>query len=476
VFVCLICQSERSVGMTGSYLSATFFMPSTHHLAPRGLCAFALPESDRGLAGEPRSPRPAAGRPRLYPSLRSVSLMQIDLTILKIGALVVVLALAGCGPGSNNTNTATPPARPEVSVVTLHPQTVAITAELPGRIVASLFAEVRPQIAGIIQKRLFEEGGEVAEGTPLYQIDAAPYQASYDSAVAALQKAEAMVPSAQAKAERYQGLVKQSAVSKQDLDDAVAALAQAKADVATAKANVETARINLDYTTIKAPISGRTDKSSLTPGALVTAGQATVLTTIRTLDPIYVDVTQSSTNLLNLRQAIEEGRIKLAGPGVSVKLKLENGTIYPLPGKLEFAEANVNTTTGTFTVRAVFPNPKRLLLPGMYARAIVEEGVAPNSFVVPQRAVTRNARGEATAFFLGKDDKIEERILAVGRSIGNNWIVSAGIGDGDRVIVEGSQFVRVGQEAKALEAIIDDTTGEVRERRSEAPSNQRDKS
>lgn len=354
-------------------------------------------------------------------------------------------------------------------MVTLHPQSVTITAELPGRIVASQEAEVRPQITGIIQKRLFEEGREVAERAPLYQIDPAPYQAAYDSAVATWQKAEAAVPSAKAKLERYQELVKQNAVSKQDLDDAKAALGQARADVATAKANVETARINLDYTTIKAPIGGRTDKSSLTPGALVTASQTVVLTTIRTLDPVYVDVTQSSTNLLNLRQAIDEGRIKLSGPDVSVKLKLENGTIYPLSGKLEFAEANVNTATGTFTVRATFPNPKRVLLPGMYVRAIVEEGVAPNSFLVPQRAVTRNTKGEATAMFLGRDDKIEERVLTTGRSVGHNWLVTGGVKDGDRVIVEGTQLVRAGQLAAGAEVTIDETTGEVRERHPAIP-------
>ncbi|PIT00997.1 hemolysin D [Bradyrhizobium nitroreducens] len=393
--------------------------------------------------------------------------MNLQLTIVTVTA---VLALAGCESGSNDKGSASA-ARPEVRVVTLHPRTVAITAELPGRVVASLVAEVRPQVVGIILKRLFQEGGEVAEGTPLYQIDPAPYQAAHDNAVAALQKAESSVPSAQAKVDRYQGLARQNAVSKQDLDDAVAVLAQARADVATAKANVATARINLDYTTIKAPIGGRTDKSSLTPGALVTAGQAIALTTVRTLDPIYVDVTQSSTNLLNLRQAIDAGRIKLSGQNVRVRLKLENGTIYPVTGRLEFAEANVNPATGTFTVRAAFPNPERLLLPGMYVRAIVEEGVAPNSFLVPQRAVTHNVKGEATALILGTKDKIEERVLTIGRSIGNSWLVTAGVGDGDRIVVEGLQFVRVGQQAKAAEVVIDDTTGEVRER---GPATSRD--
>lgn len=386
-------------------------------------------------------------------------------TVAAIVALAFAVALVGCKPQSADHGV--DPAgvgRPEVGVVTLHPQAVAMTAELPGRVVASQTAEVRPQVSGIVQQRLFKEGSEVAEGASLYQIDAAPYKAAYDSAVAALRKAEAVVPSAHAKSERYQGLVKQNAVSKQDFDDAVAALAQAKAEVATAKASVETARINLDYTTIKAPIGGRTDRSSLTPGALVTAGQTGLLTTIRTLDPIFIDVIQSSTNLLNLRQAIDSGRLKVSGPHVAVKLKLENGAIYPLSGKFEFSEANVSTSTGTVTLRAVFPNPQRLLLPGMFARAVVEEGVAPDSFLVPQRAVTRNTKGEAVAMFLDNDDKVEERVLSVTRSVGNNWLVGAGVREGDRVIVEGTQHVRPGQKAAAAEVVVDDTTGEVRGR------------
>jgi membrane fusion protein (multidrug efflux system) len=353
---------------------------------------------------------------------------------------------------------------PEVSVVTLHPQSVAITGELPGRTTASLTAEVRPQVNGIIQARLFQEGGLVKAGDALYQLDPASYQASYDSAAAALQKAEAAVPNAQAKVDRYEGLIKQNAVSKQDLDDANATLAQANADVAAEKAAVETARINLAYTKITAPISGWIDKSSLTPGALVTASQTTVLTTIRTLDPINVDVTESSTNLLNWRQAVSEGRIKLNGPNISAKLKLENGAIYSQTGKLAFAEANVSQTTGTFTVRAEFPNPDRLLLPGMYVRAIIEEGVAENSFLAPQRAVTHNAKGEATALFVTPEGKVEQRVLAVDRSVGNSWLVSSGVKDGDRMIVEGTQLVRPGQDVTAVEVEIDDTTGEVRGR------------
>lgn len=378
---------------------------------------------------------------------------------------VLMLALTACD--GVDTTTAQAPGgagRPQVGVVTVHPQSVAITAEMPGRTSASLIAEVRPQVGGIIKERLFQEGGEVKAGAPLYQIDPASYQAAYDSAVASLKKAEAAVPSAEAKVERYSGLIKQNAVSKQDYDDAVASLAQARAEVAAAQASVDTARINLDYTRITAPIGGRIEKSALTPGALVTASQDTALTTIRTLDPINVDVTQSSTNLLNLREAIRSGRIRISGENVAVRLKLDNGTLYPHPGTLEFSSAYVDETTGTYAVRAQFPNPDRMLLPGMYVRAIVEEGVAPDSFLVPQRGVTRDTRGEPVALVVDADGKVAQRVLTIGRSVGNNWLVDSGVRDGDRVVVEGSQFARPGQEVTAVEVTVDETTGEVRER------------
>ena len=380
-----------------------------------------------------------------------------------IAALGLFLALAGCDQQGTAQKPAAPP-KAQVSVVTLHPQSVAVTAELAGRTTASLTAEVRPQVNGIIQTRVFKEGSEVKAGDVLYQINPASYQAALDSAKATLQKAEAALPSAEAKFDRLQGLVKQNAVSKQDFDDASAALAQAKADVAAAQASVDTASINLAYTKITAPIGGQIDKSALTPGALVTASQETALTTIRTIDPINVDVTASSTNLLNWRQAIKEGRLKFSGPDVSVKLKLDNGSVYPQTGKLAFVESNVSQTTGTFNLRAEFPNPDRLLLPGMYVRATIEEGVAENSFLVPQRGVTRNTKGDATAMFVNQDGKVEQRTLTVGRNIGNSWLVSSGIKDGDRVIVEGTQLVRAGQDVTGVEVTIDDNTGEVRGR------------
>lgn len=380
--------------------------------------------------------------------------------LLLSGAVLVGLGLAGC----DGQKAAAPPPQPQaqVSVVVLHPQSVAISAELPGRVAASLVAEVRPQVGGLIVSRLFREGSEVKAGDLLYEIDPAPYQAALDSAAASLARAEAAVPSAQAKVDRYRDLIRQNAISKQDNDDANAALAQARADVASAKASLETARINLGFTKVTAPIGGRVDRSTLTPGALVTASQTTALTTIRQLHPINVDVIQSSTNLLKFRSAVAEGRLRLTGPNVAVKLKLDTGAEYPQSGTLEFAEANIDQTTGTFTVRAEFPNPDRLLLPGMFVRAVIQEGVAENSFLLPQRAVGRNTKGEATAKFVGADGKVEERVLATSRSVGNSWLVDRGVKDGERVIVEGGQLVRSGQTVTGNEVTIDEASGELK--------------
>lgn len=357
----------------------------------------------------------------------------------------------------------TPPAAPraEVGVVTVHPQSVVITAELPGRTTASLTAEVRPQVGGIIRERLFAEGGEVKAGDLLYRIDPASYNAAFASAEATLQKARAALPSAESKVERYQGLIKQNAVAKQDLDDALATMAEAKAAIAVAEADLQTARINLDYTSIRAPISGHVDKSNLTPGALVTAGQSTLLTTIRTIDPINVDIIQSSRRLLDLRSSIAAGRIRLAGTGVQVRLKLENGTTYGYAGTLAFSESNVSQTTGTYTLRATFPNPERLLLPGVYVRAVVEEGIAENSIVVPQRAVGHNTKGQATALFVDAEDRVQERVLQLGDAVGNSWRVENGVADGDRIIVEGSQRARPGSQVRPVDVTVDDATGEV---------------
>ncbi|SCB30353.1 efflux RND transporter periplasmic adaptor subunit [Rhizobium hainanense] len=383
--------------------------------------------------------------------------MKRHLTRAVVSGFVVTL-LAGCNqqPAAQNGGRTV---KSEVSAMALHPQSVAITADLPGRISANLVAEVRPQVGGIIRSRNFKEGSEVRAGDVLYEIDPASFQASYDSAVAALQKAEGAVPNAQARLDRYKGLSAQNAVSQQNADDAQATLVQARADVASAKAALETARINLDYTKIRAPISGRVDASTVTVGALVTAEQTTALTTIRQLDPINVDVTQSSTNLLRFRRAVEEGRLKTSGDNVSVRLTLEDGTQYKESGTLEFAEAAVAETVGTLNVRATFPNPGRVLLPGMYVRATIQEGVAENSFLVPQRAVTRNTKGEPIAFFVSADGKIQQRVLTVQRSIGNSWLVGNGIEEGDRVVVEGIQRVRDGQEVNVALVTVDDASG-----------------
>ncbi len=378
---------------------------------------------------------------------------------LAVLPLLASVALAGC----NDSKTAAQPpvVKPQVSVVSMHPKSVTITAQLPGRTAASLLAEVRPQVGGIIRTRNFKEGTEVKAGEILYEIDPAPYQATYDSAAAALQKAQGALPSAQAKVDRYKNLTAQNAVSVQDLDDAKSTLVQAEADIASAKAALETARINLDYTKIRAPIDGRIDASAVTVGALVTAEQTTVLTTVRALDPINVNVTQSTTNLLKFRKAVETGKLKLSGDNVTAHLTLEDGSNYGKTGKLEFAEASVDESVGTFTVRAEFPNPDHTLLPGMYVRATIEEGVAEKSFLIPQRAITRDTKGDPTALFVTSEGKIEQRVLGVDRSVGNNWLVLSGVNDGDKVVVEGSQRVQVGQDVAAKEVTIDDSTGDI---------------
>ncbi|PPQ25943.1 efflux transporter periplasmic adaptor subunit [Rhodoblastus sphagnicola] len=371
-----------------------------------------------------------------------------------------MLALCACKDNTEADRRAPTP-RVEVSVVTLHPQSVAITADLPGRTAASLVSEIRPQVTGIIRERQFKEGGDVKIGDPLYLIDPATYQAAYDNALATLAQAEAAVPSARNKVDRYKILVQKKAIASQDFDDATATLQQATAAVAIARANVATARINLDNTRIVAPINGQIDRSSLTPGALVSANQTTLLTTIRTIDPIFVDVTKSSSRFLQLREAMAKGVLKISGDNVRVRLRLDDGSFYTQDGQMESREDNVSQTTGTFALRAVFPNPDHLLLPGMYVRAVVEEGVRDKSFLAPQRAVSHDNKGESVALFVNKDGKIEQRTLQISQSIGHSWLVESGVADGDRILVEGAQQVRVGQDVATVEAVIDDNTGEI---------------
>ncbi len=370
--------------------------------------------------------------------------------IIIVGMLAGYLVLAGCGKQSAAV-VKTPGTAPEVGVVIVQPQRVALTTELAGRTSAYLIAEVRPQVGGIIQKRLFTEGADVKAGEVLYQIDPAAYQAAYNSAKAALSRTEANLIPARLKAERYKELVQINAVSQQDYDDASAALKQAEADVEAGKAALETARINLAYTKVTAPISGRIGRSSVTNGALVTASQPAALATIQQLSSMYVDVTQSSAELLRLKQNLASGLMKSNGAAqAQVKLLLEDGSAYPLPGTLKFSEVTVDQSTGSITLRAVFPNPKQTLLPGMFVRAILEEGISDQAILVPQRGVTRNPAGNAMVMVVGGEEKVEPRVIKVVRTVGDNWLVSEGLKAGDRVILEGLQKARPGTLVKAV--------------------------
>src|SRR5471030_2679343 len=366
-------------------------------------------------------------------------------------ALCCVASLAaGCSP---STAVAPQAQVAEVAVFVVAPQALHRRTELPGRTSAFQVAEVRPQVGGLIQKRLFVEGSDVKAGAALYQIDPATFQAAYSSAKAALSKAKANLLTAGPKAARYKELVAIEGVSRPDYDDAVAAFEQAKADVESAAAALETANINLKYSTVTAPISGRTSTSTVTAGALVTAGQANALTTVQQLDPIYVDVTQSSTDLLRLKRQLADGSLKKAGDGqAKVSLLLPDGSKYSEPGKLQFSGVTVDPTTGNVVLRALFPNPKGDLLPGMYVRAQLETGVNDSAITVPQVGVTRNQKGEATAMILNKEGKVEQRVLVTGGTVGDNWLVTSGLAAGDRVIVEGLQKIKPGAPAVAVPA------------------------
>lgn len=370
--------------------------------------------------------------------------------IATVGILAVSLTLNGCG---NKKSAGGPPPSgpPEVGVVAVKTERVALTTELPGRTSPFLIAEVRPQVGGIIRKRLFSEGSDVKAGQVLYQIDPATYQAAFASAKASEARAEANLIPARLKEERYRDLVKIKAVSQQDYDDAYAALKQAEADVASVRAAVETARINLAYTKITAPISGRIGRSTVTDGALVTASQPAALATIQQLGSMYVDVTQSNADMLKLRRSLTSGLLKNSGTAQSrVRLLLEDGSAYPLPGVLKFSEVTVDQSTGSITLRAIFPNPKNTLLPGMFVRAILEEGVSEQAILVPQRGVTRNPKGDAVVMLVGAEEKVESRPIKVVRTFGDSWLVSDGLKVGDRVILEGLQKARPGTAVKAV--------------------------
>ena len=365
----------------------------------------------------------------------------------------LVLLCAGCDQSSTTQQAA---AVTEVGVTTLHTQPVNINSDVTGRVTGTMVSAVIPQVGGIIQKRLFTEGDDVKAGQVLYQIDPATYQATYDQAVAELKYAQAVVKSSKLKAQRYAALVKENGVSKQDADDAEATYLQNVASVEQYRAAVESARINLNYTRVTAPISGRIGISSVTPGALVTASQSTALATIRTLDPIYVDLTQSSMQLLKLRQ--QKSSLKQETDTVPVTVKLEDGSTYNQTGKLELTEIAVDESTGSVTMRAIFPNPQHILLPGMYVRASVTNGVKTDAILAPQQGITRDAKGDATALVVDSENKVENRSVATTQVIGNKWLINSGLKDGDRLIVQGTAKVQAGMTVKPVEVNPDATT------------------
>jgi membrane fusion protein (multidrug efflux system) len=361
---------------------------------------------------------------------------------------LVALALAACQSASSSPQN---PTAVPVTVITTATEKLAMTTELPGRTQAYLVAEIRPQVNGLIQKRVFEEGAEVRSGSILYQIDPAPYQAAYDQAVAAVAVAEAKIPPARARVERFKSLVAIHAVGQQDYDDAVSALQTAEAGAASAKAAMETARINLEYTSIKSPITGQIGRSSVTVGALVNAYQGVPLAVVQQLDPIYVDVIESSADILRLEKSMESGQLRQDKEATrKVKLILEDGSVYPLEGTLQFRDITVDQSTGSVTLRAVFPNPDKILLPGMFVQAMIEEGVNDQAILLPQQCVSRDNKGNPFTWVVGQDGKAEMRFLQLDRAIGDKWLVTKGLTPGEQIIYEGSLKLRPGTAVKAV--------------------------
>lgn len=362
------------------------------------------------------------------------------------------LVLSGCNDSQSATNSA--PKDPEVGVVTLTTQSTTLSSELAGRTAAQMVAQIRPQVGGIVQKRAFTEGAMVKAGELLYQIDPASYQSTQASAKASLARAEATAAAARLKAKRQAELFAIEAISQQDNEDAQTALQQAEADVASAKAALDTATINLERTRIVSPIAGRVEASTVTPGALVTANQETALTTVQQLDPMYVDIPQSSLEVLQLKKALASGALKSEGDSARVQIVLEDGSTYVHEGKLQFAGVTVNTSTGAVTLRALVPNPERLLMPGMYVRAKLDKGTAPEALLVPQPGIGRDNTGKATALVVNAENKVEQRKVEVAEAIGTNWRVIDGLKAGERVIVEGSGKVRPGQSVRVVDASV----------------------
>ena len=362
----------------------------------------------------------------------------------------MLLALGACG----KTKQSVAAAVPEVGVITLAPRSTQIVDELAGRTVAYRIAEVRPQISGIVKQRLFTEGSEVRAGQPLFKIDDASYSVALRSAQAALQRAEAQQQSTRALRDRYDTLLATNLVSKQAYDDAVAGAATAEADIAAAQAQVAAARINMVYTQVLAPISGRIGRALVTEGALVKSEQDASLAQVQQLDPIYVDISQSSVEMLRLKSQLDSGQLQGdAKNQAEVKLTLEDGREYAETGKLQFSEVSVDTGTGAVLLRALFPNPRRELLPGMFVRARLTQAVKKDALLVPQRGVTRNQHGDAVVLVVGADDVIAERVVTTDRAIGNDWLVTTGVAAGDRIVLDGLQKVRAGIKVRTVEAV-----------------------
>ena len=369
---------------------------------------------------------------------------------LSLSVIALIAVTAACDGAK-----APPAARsaPQVTVLTVKPQSVVIKTALPGRTAPTVIAEVRPQVTGIVQSRTFNEGAEVKAGSTLYRLDPATYQTAYDSARASVAKAQASVQTARRNLARAKELFEIKFVSQQAYDDAATTLSQSEADLAVAKAAAEAARINVAYTNVVAPISGRIGKSTVTAGALVTANQSTPLATIQQMNPMYVDITQSSNEALRLRRAMASGALKRAREDAArVTLQLEDGTSYLHEGTLQFSDVTVDASTGAITLRALFPNPESILLPNMYVRAVLEEGVRDNAILVPQQAVTRDTKGQAIAMVVGANNMVEVRPLMTARTLGTDWLVDAGLQPGDRVIVEGLQRANSGAMVQPMEA------------------------